>query len=269
MKLTLGLIASFLMSLLSCGASVQEVTFKRAQPLGQKSSYEMKNNVRARPSPESAPMDLTMDAKIETEVTSAQPNGNWTLATRLVSIDLKINGESQPAEAMPLAGKAFSMVMDRDGKVVETTGTENLLPGVDFKQIATQMNPAALLPSRPVRVGETWPIETSDDIKLPGGAVHQTTKGNGTLRSVNGGQALVDFDLDFAMSMVGGSDAITLSGSGKGKASMTYDLEKARAITNKSDITMEVALAEIMTGGRRHDTKSSVSTSMQVDLIEK
>jgi hypothetical protein len=267
MKTALGLIASFLMSLLSCGASVQEITFKRAQPLGQKSSYAMKNTVRTRPSPESAAMDLTMDAKIETEVTSAQANGNWTLTTRLASVDLKVNGESQPAEQVPLAGKSFSLVMDRDGKVVETAGTEELLPGLDLKQMATQMNPAAMLPTTSVRVGDSWPIDTSNDIQMAGSTMHQTIKGAGTLKSLNAGQAHVDFDLDFAMSMAG-SATMSLSGSGKGKASMTYDIEKARAISNKSDITMEVA-AEIRSGSKSHHSKSSMSTSVQIDLIEK
>jgi hypothetical protein len=268
LALIVSVLASLLVSIISCGASPQEITFKRAQPMGQKSSYAMKNSVTTRRSAESAAMDLIMDAKIETEVTSARPDGNWTLATRFASIDLKVNGESQPAEAVPLAGKSFSMMMDRDGKVVEIVGTENLLPGVDFKQIATQMNPAALLPTKPVHAGESWLIDTANDTSMGIGTAHQTIKGTGTLRSVNAGQALVDFDLDFAMSMTG-SSTMTLSGSGKGKASMTYDLEKARAITNKSDITMEVAFAEIKAGPRTFDTRTSVSTSVQIDLIDK
>ena len=265
MKTALGPIASFLM-LLSCG-SMQEITFKRAQPLGQKSAYKMKNIVRTQPSPESAAMDLTMDAKIETEVTSAQPNGNWTLSTRIVSIDVEVNGESEPPEQAPLAGKSFSVVMDRDGKVVETAGTEDLVPGMDLTQIATQVNPAAMLPARPVRVGESWAIDTSNDIQMTTGLVHQTITGTGTLRSVNAGKALVDFDLDFVMSMAG-APKMSLSGSGKGKASMTYDLDKARAISNKNDITMEV-VAEIRAGSQNHHTKSSISTSAQIDLIDK
>ena len=266
MKTALGLIASLLMSLLSCGA-MQEVTFKRAQPLGQKSSYTMKNTVKTLPSPESASMDVTMDARIETEVTSVQPDGDWTLATRLVTGEVKINGESQPAGSLPFAGKSFSLVMDRNGNVVKVIGAEDVLPGIDLKQLATQMNPAALLPASVVRVGESWPIETSNDLQMPGGSMHQTIKGTGTLRSVNTGKANVDLDLEFAMSINGGS-GMTASGTGKGKVSMTYDVDKARIISNKSDIAMELA-AEIRTGSQSHHTKSSVSTSGQFDLIDK
>jgi hypothetical protein len=159
------------------------------------------------------------------------------------------------------------MVMDRDGRVIETAGTENLLPGVDFKQIATQMNPAAMLPTKSVRVGDSWPIDTSNDIQMAGSTMHQTVKGAGTLRSVTAGVAQVDFDLDFAMSMAG-NPMMSLSGTGKGKASMTYDVDKARAISNKSDITMDVA-AEIRSGSESHHSKSSMTTSVQIDLIEK
>ena len=267
MKIALGLIASLVMTLLSCGASVQEVTFKRAQPLGQKSAYAMKNTVRSRPSPEAAGVDLLADAKIETEVTSAQPNGNWTLTTKLVSIDIKINGETQPAQSVPLAGKSFSVVMDRDGRVVDIAGSDELMPGLDLKQIATQMNPAAMLPASGVRIGETWPIDTSSDLQMAGGTMHQVIKGTGTLRSAIAGHALVDFDLDFALSMAGGP-GISLSGGGKGKASMTYDLDKARAISNKSDTTMEIT-AEVKAGSQSHHSRSTVSTLVQIDLIEK
>jgi hypothetical protein len=212
-------------------------------------------------------MEMTMDAKIETEVTSAQPNGNWTLATRIVSIEVKVNGESEPPEQAPLAGKSFSVVMDRDGKVVETAGTEDLVPGMDLTQLASQVNPAAMLPARPVRVGESWPIDVTNDVQMTTGVVHQIMTGTGTIRSVNAGKALLDFDLDFAMSMAAGPK-MSLSGSGKGKASMTYDVDKARAISNKSDITMEV-VANIRAESQNHQTKSSISTSVQIDLIEK
>ena len=135
MKITLGLIASLLMSLLSCEtSSLQEITFKRAQPLGQKSAYAMKNNVKTRPSPESVAIDLMMDARIKTAVTAELSNG--------------------------------------------------------------------------------------------------------------------------------------LSGSGKGKGSMTYDPDKARLISNKSDITMDMS-AEIKTASQSQHTKSSTSTSIQIDLVDK
>ena len=267
MKIALGFIASLVMTLLSCGAGVQEITFKRAQPLGQKSTYSMKNTVRSQPSPELAPIELLADATIETEVTSAQPNGNWTLTTRYTSIDLKIDGKSQPDQAAPLAGKSFSVVMDREGKVLDVTGSDAPMAGLDLKQLASQMNPEAMLPASRVRIGETWPINTSSDIEMAGGAMHQIIKGTGTLRSANAGQAIVDFDLDFALSMAG-APGMNLNGSGKGKSSMTYDLDKARAISNKSDSTIEMT-AEFKSGSQTQQTRSKVSISYQIDLIDK
>ncbi|HWC76407.1 MAG TPA: hypothetical protein VG778_03040, partial [Blastocatellia bacterium] len=96
MKTLLSFLTSFLL-LSSCGAeSPDGIVFKVAQPMGQKSSYAMKNNVVTKASDPMGSMEMTMEATFETEVTAAAPNGNWTIATKFTSADVLLNGAKQP-----------------------------------------------------------------------------------------------------------------------------------------------------------------------------
>lgn len=225
----------------------------------------MKSNTHTISSPLPAETELAMDATFETDVTASRPNGDWTLTTKFTAIKMKVNGRSQPGAAPPLAGKSFSVTMDKDGKVIDVLGVDKILPGIDLNQIASQMNPTAMFPSHAVRVGESWPFEITTDIKLEFGVMRQTINGKGTLQSVSGSRAIMDFEMTLASSM-SGNESMTLTGAGKGKGSLTYDIEKARAISNKTDLTMETS-GEVRAAGQTQTTRSSVSTSVQLNLI--
>ncbi|HWC76510.1 MAG TPA: hypothetical protein VG778_03560, partial [Blastocatellia bacterium] len=142
--------------------------------------------------------------------------------------------------------------------------------GFDLKQFASQITATGMLPTKPVQVGGSWPIEILNDVKLPAGTMHQAVRGNGTLQSVQGSNAVLSFDLRFETSMAGASpdQGITLNGIGKGNSSMIYDLEKARAVSNKVDATMDMT-TQITSGGQTSISRSSVTTSVQLDLLPK
>ena len=100
---------SFLLTItFSQGSLGQEVSFSRVQALGLKSTYSMKNSVRATSAPEAPETEIVMNAVFETEVTSAKPDGSSTLATRFSAVELRLNGETQPSAASLLGDASES-----------------------------------------------------------------------------------------------------------------------------------------------------------------
>ncbi|HET9532815.1 MAG TPA: DUF6263 family protein [Blastocatellia bacterium] len=273
MKRVLALMLLAFVASCSTGSS-EEVNFKLSQPLGQKSAYTMKNRLKVDstdPTSNSVlgSQQMELDAAFDTEVTASEPDGQWTLQSRFNSIDLKVNGERQDAMAGGIAGKTFTVTMDKDGKVIDVKGSENLPPGMDVREMMKQMNPTNLLPDRSVRVGESWPVEVVTPMQLQGATLNQTLKGTGTLTEVTDGQAIIDLDYTIQMSMLDqGPSGVTMSGNGKGKSRMAYDLERARFTMNKNDLTLE-STGEMSAGDRVHKMKSTMTSSIEVNLVNK
>lgn len=267
------LVLSLLVFIVSCSAGPgEEVEFKLSQPLGQKSAYTLKNRLKIDTAdPDSSQVinvqEMELEAAFDTEVTANQPDGLWTMQGKFNSLDLKLNGEKLDELSGQLAGKSFMMTIDKDGKVIEVKGAESLPPGMDVKEMMRQMNPTNMLPGEAVRVGESWPVEIVTPMQLQGATLNQTMKGTGTLIEVTDGLAIIDLDYTLHMAMLdAGPSQVTMNGSGKGKSRISYDLERARFTMNKNDLTLETS-GEMTSGGRVHKMKSTMYSSVEVNLV--
>ena len=254
---------------LSTFACASGVTFNRVQPLGQKSVYKMQNNVKAEVMSlvidrGTRVSEIDMSAVLETNVTDSQPNGNWTLTNKISQVVTKVNGEDKPEVGGLLADKPFSIVYDQEGKVVKITGTESIGQGMNIEKIFSQLSPTGMLPNKHVKVGESWPFEITSKEQ---GASTQTLKGVGTLVALNGDEAVMEFDFIVQIS-VEGDQSMNLSGTGKGKTTAVYDTDKARFISNKSDVTIETT-GKVAVGEKSEPIKNTLTTSMQIDLVNK
>ena len=256
----------------SCTMGSREpITFKLDQPLGQKSKYAIKNDIKMELVSEHLPgnsqkMAAALDAILETEVTAGLPDGNWTLENRFTRIEMAVDGESIEEAKRLLENRPFTVTMDKTGKVLDVSGIDKMLPGMDIKQMMSQMNPASMLPSKAVAVGESWPIEISAPVEMQGTSFQQKLKGTGTLKEVNNGLALIDITYDLEMSLTErGDESRSMTGKGKSKSSLMFDMQRARFISNKTDLTMEVTGRE-RSGSRDEVSRSLLISSMQVDL---
>jgi hypothetical protein len=260
--------------MIACSSAPVEVTLKLVQPVGQKSVYSMKNQLRVEAGPISSPQPqsvqlMTMDASFETEATSNEPNGNWTLVNKYNSVNLQINGIPEQSVAETMVGKTFTVTLGKDGKVLDVKGTEALGPGMDPRQMMTQMNPTMMLPGKPVRTGDTWPFELSLPMDMQGTTINQTIKGTGTLKQIEDGGAMMDFEYSIQMSSNdSGPSQMKLTGNGKGKVSAVYDIEKARFIANKNEMTLQ-AFGDVNMGERVEKHKSTIMSTVQIELINK
>jgi hypothetical protein len=245
------------------------VTFNRVQPLGQKSVYKMQNNMKSDASSlsidrGSRTSEVLMSAILETDVTSNQPDGSWTITNKISQVETKVDGKDQPEASRLLSDKPFSFTMDQAGKILKVAGAENLVQGMNIEQMFSQISPSAMLPNKPVNVGDSWPFEIAATDQ--GGNV-QTMTGVGTLRALNGDEATMDFDFIVQITM-NVDQQMSFSGNGKGKTTAVYDTEKARFISNKSDVTIETT-GKVSFGEKSEAIKNSLSTSMQIELVNK
>jgi len=208
--------------------------------------------------------EVNMSAVLETDVTDSQPDGNWTLTNKITQVETKVNGEDKPDAGGLLADKPFSIVYDQEGKVVKITGIESSDQGANIEKMFSQLSPTAMLPNKHVKVGESWPFEITSSEE---GMSTQTLKGVGTLVALKGDEAVMDFDFIIQLSMKD-NQGLNVSGTGKGKTTAVYDTDKARFISNKSDVTIETT-GKVSLGEKSEPIKNTLTTSMQIDLVKK
>lgn len=249
------------------------ITFKLAQPMGQKSVYSLKSNGEVSlGSSEGETLQsakVLMDATLNMEVTSAQPDGQWSLTGQFADVVLTFNGQSQPEMAGKMSDQKFTVTYDKDGKVVNIVGLEQVEGGIDMKQMASQMNPGNIFPKQPVNVGDSWPVEFTESSQLEGDTITETTKGTGTLKEVSNGQATLEYDLDkqMAASPSRGPN-VGMNGGGKVKTTMTFDLEKSRITSSRSDLKVEATM-QMRMGARTETTHSVFTNQMNLELVNK
>lgn len=257
---------------LSCAMTPQgQVTFKQTQPLGQKSKYTIQNNIRMELVSDHLPggsqkAEALLNATLETEVTATRDDGRWTVENRFTAIDMAVDGQNVEQAKALLANRPFSVTMDKTGKVLDVSGIDDMLPGMDLKEMMSQMNPTAMLPSKPVSVGESWPIEISSPMDVQGASFLQKLKGTGTLRELNNGQALIAITYTLEMTLTEDDpDSLSMSGTGKGQSILTYDMERARFTSNKTDMTIQ-SIGRERSGNQAEVSRSTLNSSMQVRL---
>jgi hypothetical protein len=249
------------------------VTFKLAQPMGQKSVYALKSNGEvSMGSAEGETLqraEVVMDATLNMEVTSSEPDGKWSLSGQFADVALMFNEQNQPEMASKMSDQKFTVTYDKDGKVLNIAGLEQVEGGIDMKQMASQMNPANIFPKQPVNVGDSWPVEFTESSQVEGDTITETTKGTGTLKELSNGRATLEYDLNkqMAASPSRGPN-VGMNGGGKVKTTMVFDIEKSRIVSSQSDMKVEATM-QMRMGARSETTHSVFTNKMNLELVNK
>jgi Family of unknown function (DUF6263) len=257
----------------SCKGGGDLITFKLVQPPGQKSVYSLKSDMKV--DAQSLDNDrgtqgseVSLTGVLETEATGGQTDGRWALTSKFANLDMSVNQQQASDMTADLVGRPFTVTFDKDGKVLEVSGMEDAMPGM-LNQMMSQLSPTSHLPNRSVQVGESWPIEMVTPIEAEGAKFDQILKGTGTLKEVTDGQALIEFDYTLEMSTTDpGPSQMTMTGRGSGKATTRYDIEKARFVSNRTDMNLATS-GTITMGTRKEQVKNNIVSSMQMDLVNK
>lgn len=266
------LIISLLLAVAGCGGGgpkQQEVTFKLSRPLGQHSTYSMKYDIKQEEiwldPADNAVNQEVWNAIIETEVIEHKPDGSWTLLSRFTKVDVQSDGESDEETNRAWIGTTFTTTKDKDGRILDVPDTSDALNN-DFKQRMTLMDPTMMLPTGPVKIGESWPIDVTHTIQKGDAPVVQTLRGTATLKEMGAGKAVVDFVFTSEISMTSPeADEETEVWVGECSANAIYDLEKSRFTTNRIEMTIETP-GEVWEDNPNL-TKIIITSSMQFDLV--
>jgi hypothetical protein len=237
-----------------------EVVFNFVQPLGQKSVYSMvvdTSAINESPAGEQS-VSFKLSSDFETEVTASNPDGTWSVKNTFskVSVDAIHNGTRVPFPATMIEGKSFTTTMDRSGQIVKTSQSD-IAGGINLDQVFSQMNVSAMLPKKPVRVGDSWPFEIRQEVPDPtGGASSQTISGTGRLTDVSNNQAHIEYQ--FSVRIAG-----TVEGSGPGSGRISYDLGRARVVSSRSDLEVSGEM-RLPNANRPIKSTTKVSTDMRL-----
>jgi hypothetical protein len=265
------LIVSLLIAVAACGGGPgkQKVTFKLTRPRGQHANYSMKYDIKQEEiwldPADNAVNTEAWNALVETEVTEQRPDGSWTLLSRFTKVAVTSDGESDEETNGAWTGITFTTAKDKDGRILDVPETNDAFNN-DFKQRMILMDPTMMLPTGPVKVGDSWPIDVTHTIQNGDAPVVQTLRGTGTLKEANAGKAALDFVFTSEITMTGPeADEGAEVWIGDCTASAIFDLEKARFTSNKIDMTIETP-GEVWEDNPNL-TKIIITSSMQFELV--
>jgi hypothetical protein len=146
--------------------------------------------------------------------------------------------------------------MDRSGQIVKTIQSD-IAGGINLDQVFSQMNVSAMLPKKPVRVGDSWPFEIRQEVPDPtGSASSQIISGTGRLNGVSNNQAQIEYQ--FSVRIAG-----TMEGSGPGSGTISYDLGRARVVSSRSDLEVSGEM-RLPNANRPIKSTTKVSTDMRL-----
>src|SRR5205814_9106153 len=163
-----------------------------------------------------------------------------------------------------------SVTMRREGAVLNIP--EKGMAGSMQRDLLGYRNPLILLPimvltRKSVRIGDTWDNEFSSVIPDDMHSLMPTLKlkGTGALKAINGNKASLVLTFTSELRMASASSTPNMW-KVKGTASATYDLDKARFIMNKIDMTRETV--GFAFSDNEKDIKTILTDSLQLDLIK-
>jgi hypothetical protein len=258
----------------------KEITFKLIPTVGLLSVYTIKHystaETKSTDPPEGAfkrgvrKETSEVNAKLETQVLSSPIEGAWKLSLLITTLDVRIDGKSIKTFERSFVDASFSVTMSREGELLNIP--ENEMAGSMQRDLLGYRNPLVLLPimllpRKSVRIGDTWDNEFSSAVPDDTHSLMPTLKlkGTGTLKAINGNKASIDltFTSELRMASANSKPNMWIV---KGTASATYDLDKARFIMHKIDMTRETVGFAV--SDNEKDIRTILTESLQLDLIK-
>jgi hypothetical protein len=125
------------------------------------------------------PVKESLAAKMDWNVQAVDPSGVANVAVTMSDFQVTVNGKALPVSQMPAAATSFTMMVDRDGRILSSggafgdalagTGTSaGGLPGTN------QLTP--LLPGHDVKPGDTWAKKFKQELPFGMGTLQYKTK---------------------------------------------------------------------------------------------
>lgn len=258
----------------SSSASKQAIDLKLNLDKG--ASFKMNTNMEMNTEVMGLKMLMNMDMvglMNVKDVRSNETEVNSTISTVKVTMTVPMGGvttydsESPNKESNPMTasfdkmvGKAFSMVIDKKGKVLRTIGLDSLMSmgenGTSLDGIFKQS--MAILPDHPVKIGDSW---TSDQV-IDMQGLKMNVKNTWKLKEISSIDAICDVVSSYSIAPVDVNkegQLINMSGSGNQTGIIHIDLKTG--FTTKSALNTDIEM-KMKSSGMEMPMKMNMKLNM-------
>lgn len=257
----------------------QKVSLKFHPTVGQKTTYETTTiteiETKGMPGLPAAGQKHKMTHVVEqTQTVKAQkPNGNYLIELSFGQGSIQI-GDRAPVTSgeLAVAGKAFTMEMSPEGKLLNIQGLGDVRPEVkgSVQNMIQQASEAFVFSQRDVAVGETWQrtIESELPLGTTDGKVEQKMICDYTLlgvKTVEGVPAAkISMKMKIEQKSTPESKQMQVQATGIGEGILHYDYQHSKALSSNLTTTINMSMTINPPPGR-----SGQSFSAQQHIVTK
>lgn len=235
------LLIVLLLALASPGCSQRTVKLAYAAKVGEtlryKTVYDIVGSTTV-PGKGVVPMNMHMETIIAQKVTEVESNDTVVIETTYESATVKADGKEIP---FPYEDKSFTIVMTKQGKILEVRGLEKLSLGAinenDYKKMMQELQPE--FPDKELRIGDTWSIEKK--IELPQGFLEITASSVlGDFKNIEGFRCAIintEFSIPLTMQEEKQGIKIKMSGEEEGTGTTYFAVKEGKLVKAEVDIS--------------------------------
>ncbi len=259
----------------------QKVSLKFHPTVGQKTTYETTTiseiETKGMPGLPAAGQKQTMTQVMEqTQTVKAQkPNGNYLVELSFGKMSMQI-GDTAPVPSGELTGKAFTMEMSPEGKLLDIQGLDDLQPGMKetIQNMIQQAGGGFVFPQNDVAVGETWQNTVETELPLGNiGEVKQKMICDYTLLGVKTVEGVAAAEISMKMKIeqksTPESRQMQVQSTGTGEGIIYYDYQHSKALSSnlKTTINMSTTInPPAGTTGQSFSTQQHIVTKMTMKV---
>jgi len=250
----------------------QKVSLKFHPTVGQTTTYETTTiseiETKGMPGLPAAGQKQTMTQVVEQTQTvkAQQPNGNYLIELSFGQGSMQI-GDRAPVTSgeLAVAGKAFTMEMSPEGKLLNIQGLGDVRPEVkgSVQNMIQQAGGSFVFSQRDVAVGETWQrtIETVLPLGTTGGKVEQKMICDYTLLGVESMEgvpaAKISMKMKIEQKSTPESKQMQVQATGTGEGILYYDYQNSKVLSSNLTTTINMSTTINPPPGRSHSPISS------------
>jgi len=279
----IGLLFSFLLVsiffLTGCGKSTVDLQYRMNK--NDESLYKLKSTqtmTMTLPEGKNKKRKVTSQMEYTEKVKDVDKQGNLTIDVTYKNIKAseEMDGQTLELPTGAFEGKTINMKMNKRGKVIEYEGDKIDNTPEDMKQY---FNRSTEFPEKPLKIGESWDDNKTNEVPMPGGAMKMietrntkyTLDGIEKVNNIECAKISFTSKIDQKLQKGEGADKAPtqFDQSGKGEAKGTYyfGLKKGRIV--KSDATLDMSTTmTISQKDKKQSASQKVSQTTSIELIK-
>jgi hypothetical protein len=265
--------------LTGCGKSTVDLQYRMAK--NDESLYKLKSTqtmTMTLPEGKNKKRKVTSQMEYTEKVKDVDKQGNLTIDVTYKNIKAseEMDGQTLELPTGAFEGKTINMKMNKRGKVIEYEGDKIDNTPEDMKQY---FNRSTEFPEKPLKIGESWDDNKTNEVPMPGGAMKMietrntkyTLDGIEKVNNIECAKISFTSKIDQKLQKGEGADKAPTqfdqSGKGEAKGIYYFGLKKGRIV--KSDATLDMSTTmTISQKDKKQSASQKVSQTTSIELIK-